>query len=118
MGTVISLSDYRISKNWDDIYQLSLCDEADEQITNVANLGCALCRHIGYAGTPAELFFASQLLKNKVPLHKRILPLCPEHHRGKSGLHLLERRKFEKRYKCNVESLIMQTISLAEQTQS
>ena len=116
MGTVISLSDYNISKNWDDIYQLQLCDEGEEQITKVAILGCALCRHIGYAGTPAELFFARHLLRDKVPLVKRILPLCPEHHRGKSGLYLLGKRKFEKRYKCNVESLIMQTISLAEQT--
>jgi len=116
MGTVISLSDYIIKKNWGVLQQLQLCDEAEEQITKVAILGCALCRHIGYAGTPAELFFASHLLKDKVPLSKRILPLCPEHHRGKSGLHLLGRRKFEKRYECNVESLIMQTISLAEQT--
>ena len=116
MGTVISLSDYMIRKNCDELQQLQLCDEAEEEITKVANLGCALCRHIGYAGTPAELFFAKRLLRDKVPLYKRILPLCPEHHRGKSGLHLLGRRKFEKRYKCNVESLIMQTISLAEQT--
>ena len=116
MGTVISLSDYIIRKNWNELQQLQLCDEAEEEITKVANLGCALCRHIGYAGTPAELFFAKRLLRDKVPLYKRILPLCPEHHRGKSGLHLLGKRKFEKRYECNVESLIMQTISLAEQT--
>jgi len=51
-----------------------------------------------------------------VPLYKRILPLCPEHHRGKSGLHLLGKRNFEKRYECNVESLILQTISLAGET--
>ena len=116
MGTVISLSDYMIRKNYDELQQLQLCDEAEEEITKVANLGCALCRHIGYAGTPAELFFAKRLLRDIVPLYKRILPLCPEHHRGKSGLHLLGRRKFEKRYECNVESLIMQTISLAYQT--
>ena len=116
MGTVISLSDYIIRKNWNELRQLHLCDEAEEKITKFANLGCALCRHIGYAGTPAEIFFAKHLLSDKVPLDKRFLPLCPEHHRGKSGLHLLGRRKFEKRYECNVESLIMQTISHAEQT--
>ena len=82
----------------------------------VAILGCALCRHIGYAGTPAEILLAKQLLIDKVSVAKRILPLCPEYHRGKSGLHLLSRRKFEKRYECNIECLIMQTISLAEQT--
>ena len=116
MGTVISLSDYMIRKNCDELQQLQLCDEAEEEITKVANLGCALCRHIGYAGTPAELFFAKRLLRDKVPLYKRIIPLCPEQHMVKSGLHLLGRRKFEKRYECNVESLIMQTISHAEQT--
>ena len=116
MGTVISLSDYIIRKNWNELRQLHLCDEAEEQITKFANLGCALCRHIGYAGTPAEIFFAKHLLRDKVPLDKRFLPLCPEHHRGKSGLHLLGTRKHEKCYECNVESLIMQTTSLAEPT--
>jgi len=61
------------------------------------------------------LFGSSTWASNKHG-DKRVLPLCPEHHRGKSGLHLLGRRKFEKLYECNVESLIMQTISLAEQT--
>ena len=116
MGTVISLSDYMIRKNCDELQQLQLCDEAEEEITKVANLGCALCRHIGYAGTPAELFFAKRLLRDIVPLYKRILPLCPEHHRGKSGLHLLGKRNFEKSYECNVESLILQTIYLAGET--
>jgi len=85
MGTVISLSDYIIRQNWNELRQLHLCDEAEEQITKFANLGCALCRHIGYAGTPAEIFFAKHLLRDKVPLDKRFLPLRPEHHRVKAG---------------------------------
>lgn len=42
MGTVISLSGYIIRKNWNELRQLHLCDEAEEQITKFANLGCAL----------------------------------------------------------------------------
>ena len=118
MGTVVLFSDYIISKNWREVEQIKLIDGAEDHIMRIATLGCALCRHIGYAGTPAEIFFAKYLLRDKVPLEKRILPLCPEHHRGKSGFHILGRRRFETRYECNVESLLIQTISLAEQMRS
>ena len=86
-------------------------------MNRVSDLGCAVCRRMGYAGTPAEIHHKrAGTGAGRRSSHYEVIPLCPEHHRGKSGLHLLGRRKFEKRYECNVESLIMQTISLAEQT--
>ena len=70
MGNVVLFSDYIISKNWREVEQIRLIDGAEDHIMKVATLGRALCRHIGYAGTPTEIFFAKHLLRDKVPLVK------------------------------------------------
>jgi hypothetical protein len=57
-------------------------------MSEVARLGCMLCRVIGYGETPAELHHVregqgmSQRAQNWL-----VIPLCPEHHRGSRGLH-------------------------------
>jgi len=54
----------------------------------VAELGCSLCQVIGYGPTPAEVHH----LREGVGMAQRnsdflTIPLCPEHHRGASGVH-------------------------------
>jgi len=57
-------------------------------MSRVAELGCSLCQVIGYGPTPAEVHH----LREGVGMAQRnsdflAIPLCPEHHRGASGVH-------------------------------
>jgi hypothetical protein len=57
-------------------------------MSRVAELGCSLCQVIGYGPTPAEVHH----LREGVGMAQRnsdflTIPLCPEHHRGSSGVH-------------------------------
>lgn len=54
----------------------------------VASLGCALCRHLGYGETQAEIHHIregqgmAQRAQNWLAI-----PLCTPHHRGPNGIH-------------------------------
>ena len=65
----------------------------------VAELGCAVCRRMGYPGTPAEIHHrrAGMGLGRRAS-HMDVIPLCPEHHRGATGLHRLGTRGFSKHW--------------------
>ena len=65
----------------------------------VAALGCVLCDHLGYPGTPAELHHprTGQGMAMRAS-NMSVIPLCPEHHRGNSGLHGMGRKAFERQY--------------------
>lgn len=81
----------------------------------VAELGCVLCRHLGYGPTPATVHHIregqgmSQRSSNFLTV-----PLCPEHHQGASGLHGLGVRGFNTRYKLDELDLLAMTIELLE----
>jgi hypothetical protein len=70
----------------------------------VAGLGCLLC------GMPAEVHHIregqgmAQRASNWLTV-----PLCPEHHRGMSGLHGLGERGFERRYRLSELDLLAMT---------
>jgi len=85
--------------------------------TAVAELGCAVCRRLGYGQTPSELH------------HKRggrggwgkgdymtLIPLCPEHHRGATGVHGLGTRGFAKHYGFDEADLLADTLALLPAT--
>ena len=62
---------------------------AEKQYLNrVAELGCMLCRVIGYPETAAEIHHVregqgmAQRAQNWLAI-----PLCPSHHRGTHGIH-------------------------------
>jgi hypothetical protein len=38
--------------------------------------------------------------------------LCPEHHRGNSGIHGMGRKAFERKYSLTEEDLLRQTLEL------
>lgn len=66
----------------------------------VAEIGCVLCLQLGYGATPAEVHH----IRTGVGAGRRApdtetLPLCPEHHRGNTGLHGMGRKAFEIHYK-------------------
>jgi hypothetical protein len=77
----------------------------------VAELPCVLCRYLGYEGAPAEVHHirdgqgAAQRASNWLTV-----ALCPEHHRGASGVHGLGTKGFYARYKLSELDLLAMTI--------
>ena len=84
-------------------------------LTRVAELGCILCANLGTPGTPAEIHH----LREGQGAAQRgsdwtAVPLCPEHHRGASGLHGLGVRGFQTRYRLDELDLLALTIEALE----
>jgi len=68
-------------------------------MNSVAELGCAVCRRIGYKGTPAELHHPRRKAEGwGRSKNVHVLPLCPEHHRGNTGVHGLGTKGFPKHW--------------------
>ena len=80
------------------------------KLRKIAELGCSLCRHQGNEGTPAELHHIRRAgVRSKSP----VIPLCPEHHRGNTGIHS-GRKWFEAHYSITEDELLEQTEMLIE----
>ena len=82
-------------------------------LDRVARSGCALCHHLGLGETPAEVHHPrfSEGMGQRAS-HWLAIGLCSEHHRGKTGLHGLGTREFERRYK--VSEAVLLAITLQE----
>lgn len=68
----------------------------------VAALGCVVCRRLGFNTTPVELHHVAE--GSGLRSDYAIAALCPEHHRGKSGLHGMSARRFCSFYRVPGES--------------
>lgn len=79
----------------------------------VAELGCILCRHLGYGETPANVHHIREGagMGQRSP-HYLTVPLCREHHQGDSGVHALGPSRFYTRYKLDELDLLSMTIDL------
>ena len=84
-----------------------------QHMGRVAELGCVLCQHLGYGPTPANVHHIREGagMGQRSP-HYLTIPLCPEHHRGNSGVHGLGVRGFYTRYKLDELDLLSMTIDL------
>lgn len=85
--------------------------KAKRHLSRVAGLGCILCRSLGIPDTPAEIHH----LREGQGAAQRgsdwlAVPLCPEHHRGGSGVHGLGVRGFAARYKLDELDLLALTL--------
>lgn len=79
----------------------------------VAELGCGVCRRMGYPGTPAELHHPrSGVGGARRASHFDVIPLCPEHHRGKTGVHGLGTKGFPKHWGYTEADLLEDTKQL------
>ena len=82
-----------------------------QHMNRVAELGCILCKHLDYGSTPAHLHHIregqgmSQRASNFL-----VVPLCPEHHQGGSGIHGLGEKGFYTRYKLSELDLLAMTL--------
>ena len=76
----------------------------------VANLGCVLCHYLGHPGTPCEIHHIRRFggRRDLAP----VIGLCPEHHRGKTGVHGLGNKGFVKHYGITQEHLLDLTTHL------
>lgn len=70
---------------------------AQRHKAKVADLGCVVCRRLGFAGSPAELHHIAE--GSGLRSDFAIAPLCAEHHRGKSGLHGMSPKRFVSFYR-------------------
>ena len=81
-----------------------------KHMARVAELGCIVCRRIGYSGTPSELHHPrSGVGMAQRASHWDVLPLCVEHHRGKTGLHGLGTKGFAKHWGFDEAELLADT---------
>lgn len=76
--------------------------------SRVASLGCILCRHLDLGETPATLHH----VREGQGMSQRasdflVIPLCKEHHQGKTGVHGGE---FYQRWKMDEMDLLAMTI--------
>ncbi len=84
---------------------------AKRHMARVANDGCSICRRLGYGFTPAEVHHA----REGVGAGQRnsdwmTTGLCPEHHRGGTGVHGLGARAFERTYGVTELELVAETL--------
>lgn len=76
----------------------------------LANLGCSLCRHLGYGETPAHIHHIRRLGMKRE--NSPVIPLCPTHHVGNDGVHGLGKKAFVVKYGVTEEDLLAQTEAL------
>jgi hypothetical protein len=70
---------------------------AKAHLNRVAELGCCVCLRLNLGKTPAELHHVAEGSSRRSDF--AVVPLCPEHHRGKSGFHILRAERFCKLYR-------------------
>ena len=74
----------------------------------LAELGCMVCRRLyGITDSPVELHHLRTGGWGKGD-YKTLIPLCPEHHRGQSGVHGMGTKAFDKFY--NEHGFTQQTL--------
>ena len=83
-------------------------------LSKIADLGCIICRRLGYMGTPCEIHHVRGIglgmwVRSS---HYQTIGLCPTHHRGNIGYHGLGRKAFERRYDVTERELLEQTQEL------
>jgi hypothetical protein len=76
----------------------------------IARLGCSLCHYFGYSETPCEIHHIRRFGGKRTLAE--VIGLCPEHHRGNTGLHGLGRKGFENKYGIDEDFLLKQTKGL------
>jgi hypothetical protein len=76
-----------------------------KQYDEVASLGCILCRYLVLGQTPAEIHHIRRYGEKRETAE--VIPLCPEHHRGNSGVHGMGKKAFARHYGVSEEDLLV-----------
>ena len=75
-----------------------------EHYDRVARLGCVLCYHLGYGESPCEIHHVRRFGGKRA--NAPVIGLCPEHHRGDTGVHGLGHKGFAKHHQIGEEELL------------
>ena len=75
---------------------------AKRHMDKVARLGCVICRRLGFDESPAQLHHVAEGSGKRSDY--AVVPLCPEHHTGATGFHILGTERFCKLYRVFGES--------------
>ena len=89
----------------DAIHHKMTVKQQKEHYDKFARFGCILCYYLGYGeGCSAELHHirTGNIPRKQAP----VIPLCPEHHRGNTGVHGFGSRKFERTYNITQQELL------------
>jgi len=79
-------------------------------LAKVAELGCVLCNVLGLGETPCEIHhLRAGMGMGQRNSHFNVIGLCPEHHRGSTGLHGMGTRGFAEHYGQDEQSLLIKT---------
>ena len=82
----------------------------------LSQLGCVVCARLGYGATPAEIHHPRKGTGLALRAsHYDAIPLCPEHHRGQSGVHGMGTKGFAKCYGFDESDLLETTKLLLEE---
>jgi len=73
-----------------------MSNDQRKYFSSLADLGCILCRHLGYGQSPAEIHHIRRFGGKRD--NCKVIPLCTEHHRGNTGVHGLGHKGFDKHY--------------------
>lgn len=81
----------------------------------VAELGCAMCHHIHgpHEPGPVELHHIRTGGWGKGN-YKTLIPLCPNHHRGREGIHHIGTKLWEREFGVTQQQLLDWTIGRIE----
>ena len=88
--------------------------EEKKHYDRLAQLGCSLCRHLGYGESPSHLHHIRRLGMKRD--NSPVIPLCPSHHTGNEGVHGMGRKAFARHYGVTEEDLLEQTLALLNRT--
>lgn len=88
---------------------LEMNKKTREHYGRVARLSCSLCRVLGLGESPCEIHHIRRAGKRD---SSPVIGLCPEHHRGNSGIHGMGRKAFERKYSLTEEDLLEETLRL------
>ena len=82
----------------------------------LSQLGCIVCARLGYRGTPAEIHHPRKGTGLALRAsHYDAIPLCPEHHRGQSGVHGMGTKRFAYHYGFDESDLLEDTKILLQE---
>lgn len=81
-----------------------------EHYGKIAKLGCVLCNYLRHGFTECEIHHIRRFGGKRA--NAPVIGLCPEHHRGNTGVHGLGAKGFEKHYQIGQEDLLEMTEKL------
>lgn len=81
---------------------------AKDHMARVAGIGCVLCWRLQWGYSPSVVHHLESVRDDLSDY--LTVPLCPEHHQGKTGVHGYSRREFEMVYKLGPMELLALTI--------